>query len=68
MPISAVQIEIDRKQRSITPGAIRGQDIINLANLAANEQVLLEVPGDIDVPLAPNDMIFIRGGEKFSIG
>jgi hypothetical protein len=68
MPISAVQIEIDRKQRSITPGAVRGQDIINLANLAANEQVLLEVPGDIDVPLAPNDMLFIRGGEKFSIG
>lgn len=68
MPIKAVNITIDREQRSITPGAVRGQAIIHLASIAANEQVLLEVTGDVDIPLAPEDIIFIRGGEKFSIG
>lgn len=68
MPIQAVQIEIDRQSRSITPGARTGQEIINLASIAAHEQVLLEVAGDVDIPLAANDVIFIRGGEKFSIG
>lgn len=68
MPIKAVQIEIDRQPRSIVPGAARGQAIINLSAVTGNEQVLLEVPGDVDIPLAPTDLLFIRGGEKFSIG
>lgn len=68
MPIQAVQIEIDRQPRSIPPGAKRAQDIINLASVAANEQVMLEVSDDIDIPLAPTDVLFIRGGERFSIG
>lgn len=68
MPIKAVHITIDREQRSIIPGSVRGQAIINLASVAASEQVLFEVTGDVDVPLTPEDIIFIRGGEKFSIG
>lgn len=68
MPAQETCITIDRQTRSIKPGAVRGQEIVNLANLAPNEQVLLEVAGDVDVPLAPEDVIFIRGGEQFSIG
>lgn len=68
MPIKAVHITIDREQRSITPGAVRGQGIINLAKIAAREQVLFEVSGDVDIPLSPEDIIFIRGGEQFSVG
>lgn len=66
--MKAVSISLEREPRSIAPGAVRGRDIINLANIAANEQVLLEVTGDIDIPLHPDDIIFIRGGESFSIG
>ena len=68
MPITAVSIEIDRQARSVAPGATRGQALINLASLVANEQLLLEVQGDVDIPLAPADVLFLRGGEKFSIG
>lgn len=68
MPAQAVQIKIDRELRSIIPGAHRGQAIITLANVAVNEQVLLEVLGDVDVPLSPSDVLYIRGGEMFSIG
>lgn len=68
MPITAVQIEIDRKQRSIIPGLVSGQDLINLAAIVAPEQLLLEISGDMDVPVAPTDAILIQGGEQFSIG
>ena len=68
MPAKAVSITLDREMRSIAPGAARGRDIINLANIDGHEQVLLEVAGDIDIPLGLDDIIFIRGGESFSIG
>ncbi|WP_439894401.1 hypothetical protein ACS7SF_22860 (plasmid) [Ralstonia sp. 25C] len=68
MPAKSVQIVVDREPRSVTPGAVRGQAIIALANLAEGEQVLLEVTGDVDIPISPTDLIFIRGGEAFSIG
>lgn len=66
--MKAVSISLGREPRSIVPGAVRGRDIINLAAIGAVEQVLLEVPGDVDIPLAPDDIIVIRGGEAFSIG
>lgn len=68
MPAQEVCITIDRKTRSIKPGAVRGQDIINFANLGHGEQLMLEVAGDVDIPLSLEDLIFIRGGEQFSIG
>lgn len=68
MPIQAVQIIIDRSERSIIPGAKCGQDLIDLAGVTGSEQVLLEVAGDVDIPLSPDDVLFIRGGEVFSIG
>lgn len=68
MPAQEVCITIDRQTRSIKPGAVRGQDIITLANLSPGEQLMLEVAGDVDIPLSPEDLIFIRGGEQFSIG
>lgn len=68
MPAHEVCITIDRETRSVKPGAVRGQDIINLANLSHGEQLLLEVAGDVDIPLSLEDLIFIRGGEQFSIG
>jgi len=68
MPAHKVSISIDREARSITPGAIRCQDLINLAKLGPNEQLLFEVDGDVDIPLSARDVIFVRGGEQFSIG
>jgi len=68
MPAQKVSITVDRQARSIKPGAARGQDLINLANLGQDEQLMLEVAGDVDIPLSPEDVIFIRGGEQFSIG
>lgn len=67
MPAQKVSITVDRQARSIKPGAARGLDLINLANLGQDEQLLLEVAGDVDIPLSPKDVIFIRGGEQFSI-
>jgi len=68
MPAKKVHISIDRETQSIKPGAVRGQDIINLANLNPGEQLMLEVGGDVDIPLSTDDLIFLRGEERFSIG
>lgn len=68
MPAQEVCITIDRESRPIKPGAMRGQDIIHLAKIGPGEQLMLEVTGDVDIPLSQEDLIFIRGGEQFSIG
>lgn len=68
MPAKAVSITIDRETRSIKPGAVRGLDIIKLANIAPGEQVFLEVPDDVDIPISDSDILLVRGGEEFSIG
>ena len=68
MPIKTVSIIVDREKRDVTPGLVQGQDLINLAGITAPEQLLLEISGDIDVPVSPTDVIFIRGNEQFSIG
>jgi hypothetical protein len=68
MPANEVPISIDLEARYIKPGAARGKDIINLAKLNPGEQLMLEVAGDVDIPLSPEDLIFVRGGEEFSIG
>lgn len=68
MPAQLVPIDIDRHSQSIKPGAARGRELSALTNVASGEQLLLEVPTDIDIPLALDDVIFLRGGEKFSIG
>ena len=50
------------------PGAKRGQELINLGNVVAPEQLVLEVDGDLDIAIGPNDVIVVRGGERFSVG
>lgn len=68
MPAKEVSITIGRETRSIKPGAVRGLDIIKLAEVGPNEQVLFEVQDDVDIPISPDDVLFVRGGEGFSIG
>jgi len=68
MPAHNVVIHIDRQERQTSPGANFGHHLASLAGLGPEDHLLLEVDGEIDVPVAKADLIFIRGGEKFSIG
>lgn len=68
MPAHNVHISIDREPRSIPPGLTKGQALIEIAALSATDQLLLEVDGDIDIPVGPDDFIAITGGETFSVG
>lgn len=65
--VNSIKIRIGRTQVDIQPGLQFGRDLIQLANIT-NQQLLLEVDGDIDVPVASDDIIFIQGGEQFVIG
>lgn len=62
------EIRVAGEALALVPGAKRGQDIINLAGLNAGEQLVLEIQGDVDVAVHPNDVIIIRGNEQFSVG
>lgn len=62
------QIEVAGEKLAITPGAKRGQDLMNLAQVVAPEQIVLEVDDDVDIPVSPTDVIIIRGHERFSVG
>ena len=63
-----VQIEVAGEKLAITPGAKRGQDLMNLAQVVAPEQIVLEVDNDVDILVSPTDVIIIRGRERFSVG
>lgn len=68
MSAHQVSIHIDGTPYQVIPGAFRGHQLRALANLSPTDQLLLEVDGDIDIPLAPPDVLMIRGDEIFSIG
>lgn len=66
--MKAIDIYVAGEKLAINPGAKRGQEIISLAKLVSPEQLVLEVDGDVDIPISPNDVIVVRGGECFSVG
>lgn len=68
MSAQSVTVTIDRHKVALTPGLVHGLDLITLAGITLPSQLLLDISGDVDVPIAPADAILIRGGEKFSIG
>lgn len=63
-----ITINIDGKQHQVIPGATRGNQLHTLAAITELDQLYLEVPREPDVPVAPLDLMFLRGGEVFSIG
>lgn len=67
MSIREVTITVDRQERNITPGLKQGRNLIQSFNLDAKENLFLEIQGDIDVPIDPEDFILITGGEVFSV-
>lgn len=66
--MKAVHFYVAGDELASTPGAKRGQELMALANITSPEQLVFEVQGDVDIAVAPTDVIIIRGGERFSVG
>jgi hypothetical protein len=66
--IRNVTITVDREEKAVPPGLKQGSELLSACGVAAPEQLLLEIKGDIDVPVGRDDFILITGGEIFSIG
>lgn len=63
------KVFIDHVGHSVSPGLTQGKDLLSLAgNVTENQQLLLDLNGEIDIPIAPDDWIVIRGNERFVIG
>lgn len=67
MTAKHVSITVDRTSRSIEPGAVYGHQLREVGQVADTDEVLLEVRDDVDVPVGHDDIVFIRGGEVFSV-
>jgi antitoxin component of MazEF toxin-antitoxin module len=66
--LKPTEIDVAGEKLAITPGAKRGQDLMDLAQIVAPEQIVLEVEDDVDIAISATDVIIIRGKERFSIG
>ena len=67
MGIRKVTIIVDRQEQNVTPGLKKGSELIQSLNLDTKEHLLLEIHGDIDVPVGSEDFVLITGGEVFSV-
>lgn len=68
MASNTVTITIRGHHRPFRLGATLGQSLIDIADLQAHEQLLLDVNTDVDIPVAPGDAMIISGGEVFVVG
>lgn len=68
MSIRKISIIVDRQEKNIIPGLKQGSELIHAFGIKDPEQLLLEISGDIDVPVAHEDFLLLTGGEVFSIG
>jgi|GEM_PF-761892 len=68
MSLPTVSITISSETFDVEAGLVAGSDLINLATLTGNQQLLLDRKDGIDIPVLPTDLIIIDGGEAFSVG
>lgn len=67
MSAHQVNIFIDSNEQPVTPGLVQGHHLLSLAGITAPKQLLLDVDGELDPPVAVDDWLLICGGERFSI-
>jgi len=59
---------IDHAEHMVSPGLVQGHTLFQLTgDITPPKQLLLDIDGEIDIPIAPNDWIAIRGGEQFVV-
>lgn len=67
--MKTITIKIDDVSYVVHPGLIQGRQLFELAgDLAAPAQLLIDLDGEIDIPVAADDYLLVRGGEQFVIG
>jgi hypothetical protein len=68
MTAKHVSITVGHAKWPIEPGVVHGHQLREIGQVADTDEVLLEVTGDINVPVSRDDLIIIRGGEVFAVG
>lgn len=67
MHIHEVKVMVDLQENTTLPGLKQGAELFQAFQLSDNQHLLLEVTGDIDIPVALEDYILVVGGENFSV-
>lgn len=60
---------IDGVEHAVSPGLVQGHQLFELAGgIPAPGQLLIDLDGEIDIPVAAGDYLVVRGGEQFVTG
>ena len=62
------KIKIGGKPVTVQSGLIKVAELRSKGNVKSNVQIFLDRKGDIDIPLTDENLLILRGDEKFSIG
>ncbi len=68
MALHKLEILIDKTRHEVAGGVVPGRDLLALAGVSAPAQLLLDIDNEVDIPIAPDDLVVIRGGERFVVG
>ncbi len=67
--MKTVSIRIDGVEHTVHPGLIQGHELIQLvSDFSAPAQLLIDLHGEVDIPVASQDYLLVRGGEEFVTG
>jgi E2/UBC family protein E len=65
--MSSVSVVVDGQSFNLSPGLAHGNALRALANLAPDQTLYFDIDDEIDIPIAPSDLILVRGGERFAV-
>lgn len=69
MSVPTTTIHIDGHVHTVAAGLTQGESLILLAGVTHPQQLVLEMSGDLDIPILPTDQIILAGGrQRFSTG
>lgn len=67
MTLENVTIKIEKQEIQVKPSIYSGLEIKKLSSAPCEHQLILDKVGDVDIPLNDNDLLFVNGGEVFTL-
>lgn len=63
-----INVFVSKSPLPVKRGVVEGSTLIRLAKVEPHQHLLLDVGGELDVPIASADLLILEGGEQFAIG
>ena len=61
-------VKINDQHFELNTGMYEGSKLIELAKLEPDQKLLLDIKGDVDIPITPQDLVYLTGNETLISG